>query len=306
MSAIFLMGSMIAVLIFVDDRGSTYTIPRDSESNPSVMDVGIKENMSVFHDERQMLQPSSSQQTIPNYNGNKTQTDNITSDEIIASQSCSWKPDASVLLCVVQALGWVGVCAQSFFWTSWRGEEVGCIDLALQSVVGMATAALLPLANAYFGAASVWCGSELFFHLLMMSVGFVSNSDGSSTQWWTSHGNAPRFIGALSGINYAVHATNGLIVATDIISDPNRRARTVAMVNNTLPMGQLVTALSGGAIAQYFGGFEYVFVCYGFLGALVTSAVWAISARQSLFSRQSGGEEECFQFDSEREPPETS
>jgi len=282
-AAVFLMGSVIAVLCFVDDRGSTYTILNESDSDPTMnscgaMDVGIKQISCVCGDERReiLASPSSSPRSIVNHNDSESQTDNNTGDEIMSSPStCSYKPDASALLCAIQAMGWLSILGQSFFWTSWRGEEVGCTDLVLSSVVGVATAGLLPLANTRFGTVSVWCGSELSFHLLMICTGWVSSS-----------GSAPRVIGALSGVNYAVHATNGLIVATDIVSDPRRRAQTIAMVNNTLPMAQLITALSGGAIAQYFGGgFESVFVCYGFLGALVTSVVWAISSRQGLFPR---------------------
>jgi len=283
-AAVFLMGSVIAVLCFVDDRGSTYTILSESgSSDPTMnscgaMDVETKQKSCVCGDEHReiLASSSSSPRSILIYNENESQTDNKTGDEIMSSPSTySYKPDASVLLCTVQAMGWLSILGQAFFWTSWRGEEVGCTDLVLSSVVGMATAGLLPLANARFGSASVWCGSELSFHLLMICTGWVSSS-----------GSAPRVIGALSGVNYAVHATNGLIVATGIISDPRRRAQTIAMVNNTLPMAQLITALSGGAIAQYFGGgFESVFVCYGFLGALVTSVVWAISSRHGLFPR---------------------
>lgn len=277
-SAVFLIGSMLTVVLFVDDQGSTSDITMsNSDNNSSTRGIDI-------NGERQMLQSPSSRKNIPNY-GNNSQAEGIPSGESSDSQR-SWlcKPDASVLLCTVQAAGWVGICAQSFFWTSWRGEEVGCIDLALQGVVGMVTAALIPRANAYFGTASVWCGSELFFHLLMMSVGLMSSPDESSTRW-----NAPRIVGALSGINYAVHATNGLILAADIVSDPSKRARTIAMVNNALPMGQLITAISGGVIAQYFGGFEYVFICYGVLGVVVTTLVWVYSSSQCLFSRKNDG-----------------
>ena len=157
----------------------------------------------------------------------------------------------------------------SFFWTAWRGEQVGCLDLALQGIVGMITAGLLPRVNSYFGVSTVWYSSELFFHLLMTL---------SCTTWID-----PRLLCGLTGINYAVHATNGLLVAADIASDPiKNRARIVAMVNNTLPMGQLVTAMFGGMIAQYFGGFEYVFLCFGIIGALVTIGVWLYSSKHGL------------------------
>jgi hypothetical protein len=55
------------------------------------------------------------------------------------------------------------------------------------------------------------------------------------------------------------------------------------MVNNALPMGQLVTALFGGMIAQYFDGFQNVFVCFGAVGCIVTGFVWIVSSRQGLF-----------------------
>ncbi|KAL7483523.1 hypothetical protein ACHAW6_009159 [Cyclotella cf. meneghiniana] len=181
--------------------------------------------------------------------------------------------DATVLLCAVQAVGWTAITSQSFFWTSWRGEQVGSIDLALQGLVGIITSGILPMANKQFGASTVWCGSELFFHLLMISVALVSVDS-----------IAPRIISALCGINYAIHATNGLIVAADVVADPSMRARTIAMVNNALPMGQLVTALFGGSIAQYFGGFGYVFVCFGSVGFILTSLVWIVSSQRGLFA----------------------
>jgi len=157
----------------------------------------------------------------------------------------------------------------SFFWTAWRGEQVGCLDLALQGVVGMITAGILPRVNSHFGVSTVWFGSELFFHLLMTL---------SCTTWID-----PRLLCGLTGINYAIHATNGLLVAADIASDPiKNRARIIAMVNNTLPMGQLVTAMFGGMIAQYFGGFEYVFLCFGIIGTLVTIGVWLYSSKHGL------------------------
>lgn len=267
-SATFLMCSMLAVLMCVDDQGSTYSIPCDLENNSArslAGNVQIEKTIGV---------------------GVHSQIDTIPSSQNITTQhdSCKLADVPMIILCSVQALGWVGICAQSFFWTSWRGEKVGCTDLALQSVVGMATAGLIPLANNYFGATRVWFGSELFFHLLMISVGLISKSkyENISTLQLSLYGNVPRIIGALSGINYAVHATNGLVVATNIISDPNRRARTIAVVNNTLPLGQLITALSGGAIAQYFGSFGYAFVCYGVFGALLTSALWALSLRRGM------------------------
>ena len=34
------------------------------------------------------------------------------------------------VLCTIQAVGWLGICAQSFFWTTWRGEVRGCADLS--------------------------------------------------------------------------------------------------------------------------------------------------------------------------------
>ena len=185
---------------------------------------------------------------------------------------CKWEIDATVLLCAVQAAGWTAITSQSFFHTTWRGEQIGSIDLALQGVVGIITSALLPLANKHIGAANVWLASELSFHLLMASIAFV-NVDGV----------APRIISALCGINYAVHATNGLLVAAKVVSDPSKRARTIAMVNNALPMGQFVTALLGGWIAQHLGGFEYVFVCFGLVGCIVTGFVWIVSWRRMLF-----------------------
>ena len=270
-SAVYLMTSMLAVVSFVDDRGSAYEQIIANDFNSSIENnCEIKEyRIAPSHDSRQnafSIQSSPSNHSLGDV-GLTSQNRQATSN--------GYNPNAAVLLCTVQAAGWIGVCAQSFFWTSWRLEEVGCIDLALQGVVGIITAALLPLANRYLGAATVWCGSELLFHILMMSVWVVPSSS-----------NAPRVICALTGINYAVHATNGLLVASQLIPDPSMRARTIAMVNNTLPVGQLITAISGGAIAEYFNGFEYVFVCYGGIGIVVTSAVWIYTSKHGLFSNR--------------------
>lgn len=55
------------------------------------------------------------------------------------------------------------------------------------------------------------------------------------------------------------------------------------MVNNTLPAGQLATALLGGAIASELGGFKWVFVSFGVVGLLATSFAWSVAARDGLF-----------------------
>ena len=198
----------------------------------------------------------------------------LVADTQKASQQ-PWFLRPDVLLCVVQAVGWIGITSQMFFWTAWRGERVGCIDFAISVIVGMLALALLPVANRHFGAATVWLASELFFHFSLISTFLVAH-DGGIT---------PRIICALGGINYAVHATNGLLVAAAIVDDPTNRARTIAMVNNCLPMGQLVTAAIGGTIAELLGGFQYTFVCFGFVGCLVTSSVWIVSSRRGLFSQ---------------------
>ncbi|KAL7549044.1 hypothetical protein ACHAWF_012312, partial [Thalassiosira exigua] len=266
LSALFLAGSLLAVVVLVEDKGPSYDVVPDEDSDAY---VAIPEQ-SVEQEEKRGTSPS----PPSNLDVDKAETDGIAPDQDYMSQSRRGSCiDASALLFTVQAAGWVSICASSFFWTSWRGEEAGCADLALQSVVGIVIAALLPRANAHLGPATVWLGSELSFHLLMISTMLASGSKGRSA----------RAIGALSGVNYAVHATNGLIVATGLVPDPSRRARTIAMVNNALPAGQLVTAVTGGAIAQYFGGFEHSFVSYGFLGAIVTAMAWWISSRRGLF-----------------------
>ena len=244
-SAVYILLSMIAVVLFVDDKGATYDTINDTINDE-------EEELQIVH------------QTNPNLTINNSSCH----AEHGTSEASRHTLDASVLLCAVQAVGWVGICALSFFWTSWREEEVGCTDLAIQSIVGLLSAGCLPKANEHFGAARVWLASELSFHLLLMS----------SVAW-----KSPRVLCALTGINYTIHQTNGLIVAVDIASDPvANRASIIAMVNNTLPMGQLVVAVFGGAIAQYFGGFTYVFVCFGSLGALVTSAVWIYASKYDL------------------------
>jgi len=61
------------------------------------------------------------------------------------------------------------------------------------------------------------------------------------------------------------------------------------MVNNTLPAGQLVIAVLGGAIAQSAGGFRMVFVWCGGVGFVLTAALWATAEREGLFVPRTRG-----------------
>ena len=79
-------------------------------------------------------------------------------------------------LCGIQILGWVGIMAQSFFWTSWRGEVTGCAELASSSAAGVLTTVVLPNLNTRFGTANVWCCSELVFHALMFATLFCADT----------------------------------------------------------------------------------------------------------------------------------
>ena len=130
-------------------------------------------------------------------------------------------------------------------------------------------------ANERWGTATVWCSCELSFSLLLIATAFTQDVDGG--------GDAAMVLAALTGINYAVHATNALLVAADIAADPSKRASTIAMVNNMLPVGQLLTALFGGAIASALGGFKWVFVCFGVVGLCATSFAWSVATRDGLF-----------------------
>ncbi|KAL7509023.1 hypothetical protein ACHAXN_007443 [Cyclotella atomus] len=293
-NVLYLMGVICIVLCGVEDVGSRpveingcQSCDDDDEDEADETDGfissyrdgsrahGLTSNANANANEDDNFQMKHSNKT-------KYQPLSITSPEESSSSSdtahhyslsiCSYKLDATVLLVAVQAAGWTSITSQSFMWTAWRGEQIGSIDLALQGVVGIVTSAILPTLNKYLGASTVWLASELFFHLLMMSVAFAHVDT-----------NTPRIISALCGINYAIHATNGLAVAADVVADPSKRARTIAMVNNALPMGQLVTALFGGSIAQYFDGFQNVFVCFGGVGCVVTGAVWIVSFKQGLF-----------------------
>jgi len=260
LSALFLISSLILVTIFVRDDG---VVNHDISSSSKERIPIITQNEEINIHRADLF----NYEAIPKVTNGRIVSD-VNHD---INRFYDFKVCASVLLCSVQAMGWMGICAQSFFWTAWRGEEIGCTDLALQAVVGLITTAFIPKLNEYFGAVHVWCSSELFFHLLMISTAFVPSS------------NIPRIICMFTGINYAVHATNGLTVAASVFGDPMYRARTIAMVNITLPMGQLITAIFGGTIAQYFGGFRHVFIVFGVLGFIVTSLVWAVSSRKRIF-----------------------
>mmetsp|Transcript_57020 Transcript_57020/g.98210 ORF Transcript_57020/g.98210 Transcript_57020/m.98210 type:complete len:396 (+) Transcript_57020:140-1327(+) len=240
-------------------------------------------------------------------------TKSLANSEDLPPPSLQSAGQGEKLLCVVQALGWVGICSQSFFWTAWRGERAGCADLAAQAVVGVATTTLLPKVNTRYGAAAVWCSSELLFHALMVAT-YACHGDGVASAGSNNLEDAGSvagslrsrnsdvgrsvgsedgagsiaidgafFVAALTGMNYAVHATNALEVAAAISVDPLKRAGTIAMVNNALPAGQLVVALLGGQLAQRFGGFQMVFVCLGVVGFVSTGIAFAVVFQQGLF-----------------------
>jgi len=298
-NVLYLMGTVVLVLLWVTDIGSTPVLFEEHDVDDRISEemdddcetdefidnykqalVTNGNDHAEYHDDTVRLSHYMSNKTNYqplSFSCNEEQQEHslVTLNSSVSSMIfCNYKPDAAVLLCVVQAVGWTAITAQSFFWTSWRGEQIGSIDLALQGFVGIVISALLPIANKHIGAATVWLGSELFFHILMISIAFT-NVDGY----------APRIISATCGINYAVHATNGLIVAADVVADPSKRARTIAMVNNALPMGQLITAIFGGTIAQYFDGFRNVFISFGIVGCIVTALVWIVSLRQGLFAK---------------------
>jgi Na+/melibiose symporter-like transporter len=286
-NVLYLIGVVGIVLWGVKDVGARQVVV-DDDSHARVDDEDVAEETENFiTNDRDGITSigddnSIQHQQMKHSNKTKYQPLSIASEEESSSTNnthshhslsiCSYKLDATVLLVAVQAAGWTSITSQSFMWTAWRGEQIGSIDLALQGVVGILTSAILPRLNKCIGASTVWLASELLFHLLMMSVAFTHVDS-----------IVPRIISALCGINYAIHATNGLTVAADVVADPSKRARTIAMVNNALPMGQLVTALFGGSIAQYFGGFQNVFVCFGGVGCVVTASVWIVSSKQGLF-----------------------
>ena len=293
-NVLYMMGTVVVVLCFVTDVGSSSTFERqndaidvtsneDSDDEDETDDFisNYKEGLASFGDDNCVHGESedfySSNSCANNTHYQPLSIASNDQDQHGISSTSQKMPnskelDATVLLCAVQAAGWTAITSQSFFHTSWRGEQTGSIDLALQGLVGIITSAVLPIANKHIGAATVWLASELSFHLLMAIIAAV-NVDSI----------IPRIISALCGINYAVHATNGLLVAANVVADPSKRARTIAMVNNALPMGQLVTALLGGSIAQHFGGFQYVFVCFGVVGCIVTGFVWIVTWRRGLF-----------------------
>ena len=74
-----------------------------------------------------------------------------------------------------------------------------------------------------------------------------------------------------------------------LVGDPSKRARTVAMVNNTLPAGQLIVAVFSGAIAQHFGGFRAVFTTCGTVGFALTAVLSGMVLRGDLFTADSKG-----------------
>jgi len=246
---VFLLVSTVAAVVSIDEDG----IPAATDDELELGPVHRPRD-----DKQEVLLPATNPNPVRRGGGNCCGLLNLTTGERA--------------LCTIQAVGWLGLCAQGFFWTTWRGEARGCADLAAQSAIGIATAGVLPALNARFGTAAVWCTSELGFSVLLLATALAGDD-----------GNLARVIGALTGINYAVHANNALLVAANIAEDPHRRARTIAMVNNTLPAGQLVIALLGGTVAEVLGGFQWVFVTVGVLGLLITSTTWIVATRDGLF-----------------------
>lgn len=115
------------VFVFVTDKGY--------KSDVGTVQIMI-DDKDCIADERQLLmRPTPLDQTLSiSSDDTGTQADSSDSSDTTTQH-------ASTLLCSLMAVGWVGITSQSFFWTSWRGEEVGCIDLALQGVVGYQTQA---------------------------------------------------------------------------------------------------------------------------------------------------------------------
>ena len=294
-NVIYLIGTVTVVLYFVRDTGSRHveekklSVENDAaseEANDEQDDFinDYSEDLAGYEYEKDTSHHHSEDRKYQSllFSSNEEDMDYSSDLSKSASRSIScYRLDATSLLVAVQAGGWAGITAQSFFWTSWRGEQIGSIDLVMQALVAIVTTVFLPSANNYLGALKIWLGSELIFHLLMMSVALTDVQNCF-----------PRIICALCGINYAIHATNALLVAAVVVDDPSRRARTIALVNNSLPMGQLMTALFGGTIAQYFDGFQSVFICFGAVGFLLTALVWIISSSHNVFPTRVNADQE--------------
>ena len=167
-------------------------------------------------------------------------------------------PRAMWLLLLTQVVCWVGLMIWCFYCTTWISLEVtlsgtslhlALVGLSGQAILSVFTAALVDSINRKCGTKRVLFAGGLQFHLLMAAAGYWGGS-GSVTQQWLSVG-----LTTASGAGYAIISNNAFAIVEEFDPDNEvQRGANLSLVNNALPVAQiLVGALAGVAITALGG-----------------------------------------------------
>ena len=167
-------------------------------------------------------------------------------------------PRAMWLLLLTQVVCWVGLMIWCFYCTTWISPEVtlsgtslhlALVGLSGQAILSVFTAALVDSINRKCGTKRVLFAGGLQFHLLMAAAGYWGGS-GSVTQQWLSVG-----LTTASGAGYAIISNNAFAIVEEFDPDNEvQRGANLSLVNNALPVAQiLVGALAGVAITALGG-----------------------------------------------------
>ena len=162
------------------------------------------------------------------------------------------------LLLLTQVVCWVGLMVWCFYCTTWISLEMtlsgtslhlALVGLSGQAILSVFTAALIDSINRKCGTKRVLFAGGLQFHLLMAAAGYWGGS-GSVTQQWLSVG-----FTTASGAGYAIISNNAFAIVEEFDPDNEvQRGANLSLVNNALPVAQiLVGALAGVAITALGG-----------------------------------------------------
>jgi len=156
-----------------------------------------------------------------------------------------------VVVLVVCVFGWLCLHAQAFYWTLWLGLDatfpgttlrLSFVSLAVQATTMILVAAALPIINAAFGDLPVF----LFGHILLVVCL-------AATKFWVGP-TAVLALGAGIGTAQVLHVNNSLSVCERMVDNARLRATVMGVVNCTMPVAQIVIALTSGPIISFFDG----------------------------------------------------
>ena len=169
---------------------------------------------------------------------------------------------------LTQVVCWVGPMVFCFYCTAWLSIDatlgttplhVAFVALAAQAAVAVVTAAATPRLNACLGIKRVWFFGGLCFALALAAAGWWGPR--SQVDGGVIVGGEPTMAeqlvtilcAAVSGGGYAVVANNCflLVEALDVDSADARRGLNLALVNNAMPLAQI---LVGGGAGFAIGG----------------------------------------------------